>query len=90
MSNWIQIDNDLYAKQPENDPEEIVNMVELDQEITKLQAQIDSIRDLEYPEGVSDDMRQAINEWNEKKYSEREQLASRKEELEDKKLQIIN
>ena len=89
MSEWLKLDDDHYALTPSPDPQEIVSISELTAQIEELQPQIDAIKDLEYPEGASDEVKQAIDEWNMHKMGDRAGLESLKHELEEKKISIL-
>ena len=64
---WIKLDDNLYAKEASNDPEEIINLIDLENEIKDLQTQIQNLENelLEYPAGADERMKQAIDDWNE-------------------------
>lgn len=62
--SWIKISDDdggIYAKEPENDPEQIVSVAEIEAEIKELQARIDSIHLIDIPKDASDEIKEAIN-----------------------------
>ena len=88
QKKWIQLDEDTYAKQPEKDPEEIVKISEIDEEITNLQNQIDDIVKLEYPTGASKEIKEAVDDYNTKKEEEKNSFQMQKEALEAKKAEI--
>jgi hypothetical protein len=62
--SWLKIsdkDGGVYAKEPDNDPEQIVSVAEIEAEIKELQARIDSVRLIEIPKDASDEVKEAIN-----------------------------
>lgn len=64
---WIKIsdeDGGIYAKEPENDPEQIVSVAEIEAEIKELQARIDNIRFIKVPVGVNEEVVEAIDFYN--------------------------
>ncbi len=70
--SWIKISDDdggVWADEALPDPKRIVKVVELLMEIEELQNNIDAISLLEYPQGASDNLREAIDNWNNEKSS---------------------
>lgn len=49
MSNWIKLDDDLYCLPATPDPQEVVSISALENEIADLQSRIDSIHLIEIP-----------------------------------------
>lgn len=65
--SWLKIsdkDGGVYAKEPDNDPEQIVSVAEIEAEIKELQARIDSVHLIEIPKDASDEIKTIINEKN--------------------------
>lgn len=65
--SWLKIsdkDGGVYAKEPDNDPEQIVSVAEIEAEIKELQARIDSVRLIEIPKDASDEVKKAIDLYN--------------------------
>lgn len=62
--SWIQLDDTHWAKEPTPDPQEIVDITELQAQIDDLKIQLDAIDLLEVPEGADDRLREAVERWN--------------------------
>lgn len=66
--SWLKIsdkDGGVYAKEPDNDPEQIVSVAEIEAEIKELQARIDSVHLIEIPKDASDEVAMLIAQANE-------------------------
>lgn len=66
--SWLKIsdkDGGVYAKEPDNDPEQIVSVAEIEAEIKELQARIDSVHLIEIPKDASDEVAMLVAQANE-------------------------
>jgi len=63
--SWIKIDNDTYALEATPDPQLVVSISALENEIADLQSRIDSIHLIEIPKGASEEVVIAIEKSNE-------------------------
>ena len=64
---WIKIsdeDGGVYAKEPDNDPEQIVSVAEIEAEIAELERRIASVHLIEVPKGASEEVATIVNEKN--------------------------
>lgn len=67
--SWLKIsdkDGGVYAKEPDNDPEQIVSVAEIEAEIKELQARIDSIHLIEITKEMSEAVLSLVNAENAK------------------------
>ena len=87
--SWIKLDKNHYALEATPDPQEIVNIDELDQQITDLQTEVNSIKKIEYPAGANNDMKQAVDNWNKKQQENKDILLTQIRTYKDKRSEII-
>lgn len=84
--SWIKISDDnggTYGLEATPDPREIITVAGLNNEIAELDAQINSLANIPYPDGASAEVKEAIDIYNKGRASERGALESLKQLKED-------
>ena len=87
--SWIQLDEDHWALEADPDPQEIVSISELDQQIADLEDQINGMTPLEYPDGASSQMREAIDNYNLQLALDRDTLQRMRDDLQAQRAEIL-